>query len=175
MARLGAQGRTDTDLTPALRDRERHERVQAGGREQQYAAGDRDDGDGSEVVAEAVLAINLRQCADLIDVQRWVDTRCDVAEAFRETGAIAPEVKLQVRRMDLTRGRRVVRDSSVGCQRQISDDTGDFIPTVRFRAVRPLAARFANVPETVSERVAAGGNGLGEVAVDESPHQRRRR
>ena len=35
MARLRAQGRTDTDLAPALRDRERRERVQAGGREQQ--------------------------------------------------------------------------------------------------------------------------------------------
>ena len=106
MARLGAQGRTDTDLTPALRDRERHERVQAGGREQQYAAGDRADGDGAKVVAEAVVAIDLGQRADLVDVQRRVDARGDVAEAFRETGRTASQAKLQVRRMDLTRGRR---------------------------------------------------------------------
>jgi hypothetical protein len=31
MDRLGAQSRTDTDLMATLRDRERHERVQAGG------------------------------------------------------------------------------------------------------------------------------------------------
>ena len=167
LARLGAQGRTDTDLTPALRDRERHERVQAGGREQQYAAGDRADGDGAKVVAEAVLAIDLCQRADLIDVQRRVDTRGDVAEAFSETGRTASQAKLQVRRMDLTRGRRMVRDPCVGRHGQIPDDTDDFVPAVRFRAVQPLAARRTDVPETVSERVAAGGDGLGEVAVDD--------
>ena len=161
MPRLGAQGRTGTDLTPALRDRERHERVQAGGREQQYAAGDRADGEGAKVVAETVLAIDLCQRTDLIDVQRRIDTRCDVAEAFSETGRTASEAKLQVRRIELTRGRRVVRDPGVGRHGQISDDTDDFVPAVCFRAVRPVAARRTDVTETTSERVAAGSDGLG--------------
>src|SRR4030095_2042407 len=43
----------------------------------------------------------------------------------------------------------------------------DFVPAVRFRTGQPLAARRTDVPKTASERVAAGGDGLGEVAVDD--------
>ena len=100
-------------------------------------------------------------------MQRRVDTRGDVAEAFSETGRIARQAKLQVRRMDLSRGRRVVRDPCVGRHGQVPDDTDDFVPPVRFRAVQPLAVHRTDVPETASERVAAGGDGLREVAVDD--------
>src|SRR5687768_10433199 len=108
MARRRAEGRTDTDLTPALRDRERHERVQTGSREQHDAGGDRADGDRAKVVAEAVFAIDLCQRTDLIDVQRRVDGRDDVSEPFSETGRITSQAHLKVRGMDLTGGRRVV-------------------------------------------------------------------
>ena len=61
----------------------------------------------------------------------------------------------------------MVRDPCVGRNGQIPDDTDDFVPAVRFRAVRPLAVHRTDVPETASERVAAGSDGLGEVVVDD--------
>ncbi len=64
------------------------------------------------------------------------------------------------------RGRRMVRDPCIGRRRQISDDADDFVPAARFRAVQPLAIHCTNVPETAAERVAAGSDGVGEVAID---------
>ena len=61
----------------------------------------------------------------------------------------------------------MVRHPCVGRHGQIADDADHFVPAVRFRAVQPLAVHRTDVPETVSERVAAGGDGVGEVAVDD--------
>jgi hypothetical protein len=60
--------------------------------------------DASSEVEITLLRKLLCQRPDLIDEQRRVDTRGDVAEAFSETGLTASQAKLQVRRMDLTRG-----------------------------------------------------------------------
>jgi len=75
-------------------------------------------------------------------VQRRVDTRGDVAEAFSETGQTASQATLPVRQMDLAWGRRMVRNACVGRYGQISDDTA-------------------------SLSKGAGGDGLGEVAIDD--------
>ena len=61
-------------------------------------------------------------------MQRRVDSRYDVAEAFRQAGRAASQSKLQVRGMDLTRGGRMICHRGLGRDRKITDDADDFVP-----------------------------------------------
>jgi hypothetical protein len=61
----------------------------------------------------------------------------------------------------------MVRDPCVRRHGQVADDADDFVPAVRFGPLQPLAARRADVPESSAERVAAGRDRLGKVAVDD--------
>lgn len=163
-----AQRGANADLAPALRDCERHERIQACGREQQEAAGNRRDRESAQVVSEAIRAINLGERLDLVDVQRRVDLRDDVTYAFRKTGRSASQAKLHMHWLELPGRCRVVGDACVGRHGQIAGDPDDLIPAIRPRPLRRFAARCAHIPETMAERVAAGRERLSEVAVNDN-------
>jgi hypothetical protein len=107
-------------------------------------------------------------------MQRRVDARGSGAEAFRETCRAASQSKLQVRGMDLTWRGRMVRHPCVGGNGQITDDADHFVPAGHIRAVQPSAVHRTDVAETVAERITAGSDGVGEVAVDDHRIGRRR-
>src|SRR5690606_31966020 len=51
---------------------------------------------------------------------------------------------------------------------QVPDDADNLVPAVGIQPVQRIAARRADVPESLSERVAAGSDGVCEVPVDDN-------
>ena len=152
---------------PALRDCERHERVQAGGREQQHAAGDCAHGDGAKVVAKACARI--RECPDRSHGSTGRDPPRHRAGVRRATGCIAQAGPC--RRAAWIDGRcmQVTRVGRYGYFRR-HDDFG----TQRSLPAVQRCPSSTDQPETVSEAL-LGAIRVGEVVDDDPASASRRR
>jgi len=161
-----AEGHADADFFAALGDSERHEGVDAHGREQQDAERGAEEYGGLEAADPLFAAQCFIEWADVAEVERGIDGRGDVAQGTGECGRIAvAEVNGECGGLELTGFRGVidlewrvahVLGDSGG---EIGDDAGDLEPGVWFGGL------FGDVTDAAAERI-AGEDFIGEGLID---------
>ena len=127
-AGLRSQRTSQADLTPPLRDDERHERVHPGHREEQDDQHDRAKHEAQRVGHRPPLPVNLAQRSQPADTQRGIDRRRHFPESSCRQPRVRSDAKSEAHLVNRCRQQRMVDGGSVVVRGEILHHSDNLVP-----------------------------------------------